>query len=806
MTLFNELSQAYKYIQFATCVSDQNGQCLQTNSKWEDVTGFTKAQSLGYGWMANIHPDDIEALGEQLERFRTSQQNGNFKYRIIVDGKIKHIQKFSTPVILNEETTHFVCIIIDVTLQKEQELKLDKQNKLLHSLQEIQIGFLTSDNDTQIFEDLLNRILAVTECSYGFIAKMKDENTKTVWLPHAIINRAHTPEMPVAELCFNQMDFLFGDAFKKGEPVISNLITESENDLGFPPFLHNFLGIPVKRDNQVVGLIGLGNHSEGFSMEMVGFLEPLMVTVSTLFQAYQIKKAKEITEQDNLEKAQYLNVLLSSLDDIIFELNEQLEFTNVWTNDPSKLFVPIEQFIGQRYSNFFPPEFCAMTEPVMKNVLATGITSGYEYQGMGDVSHKWYSGTDSLVTLSNGEKRILKQIRDITEIKNSQYAILKAKDEAEKATKIKSEFISVMSHEIRTPMNAIIGFVNLLLHETPLEHQVPYLNNLQVSASQLLYLLNNILDYSKLEAGKMQLELAPVSIPEMATSIISTFSQSAKEKNIAIRSAVDPAITQHVITDVFRLNRILSNLLSNAIKFTDAGEVFLEVVLLSQTPTEMTIKLQVKDTGIGISEDSLKYIFQEFTQEHSSITRKYGGTGLGLAISNKLIQEFDSSIEVESTKGKGSCFSFKLTVPIAKTSQLAPPEKLATDSNLNGINILVVEDNQINALIVQKFIANWGGKSQHALSGKAAIEILKNQSFHMILMDLQMPEMDGYETTQYIRTFLPHTPIIALTADAMTETKSTVMESGMNDYITKPFNPQQLKGMLEHYGRAGNMS
>jgi PAS domain S-box-containing protein len=807
MTLFNELSQAYKYIQFATCVSDQNGQCLQTNAKWQEVTGLTTGESKGLGWLVNVHPDDLEGLLEKLERFRTSKQNGIFQYRIVVDGKIKHIQKFSTPVILNDEVSHFVCLIIDVSLHKEQEQQLNQQNKLLHSLQEIQMGFLTSDNDSKIFEDLLNRILELVECKYGFIAKMTDDTNQTVWLPYAINNlEVDAENMKSPELCFTHMDALFGATFKQGEPVISGMTDENGGSLGFPPFLRNFLGIPVMLDNRVVGLIGLGNRKDGFTMETVKFLEPLMATVSTLFQAYQIKKAKERTEQDNLEKAQYLNILLSSLDDIIFELNEQLEFTNVWTNDPSKLFLPIDQFIGKRYSNFFPPEFCEITEPVMKKVLETGISSGYEYQGIGLFSDRWFSGSDSLVTLSNGEKRLLKQVRDITDVKNSQQAILNARDEAEKATKVKSEFISVMSHEIRTPMNAIIGFVNLLQDERPMPHQVPYLNNLQLSASQLLYLLNNILDYSKLEAGKMQLELAPVSLAEMGESIVSTFSQSAKEKGISIRAEIDPAITQRVVTDMFRLNRILSNLISNAIKFTDAGEVFLEITKVAQTDTDLTVNMQVKDTGIGISKDNLQYIFQEFTQEHSSITRKYGGTGLGLAISNKLVQAFDSIIEVESEKGKGSCFSFKLTLPIAKTSQPVSQEKLATDSNLNNIDVLVVEDNQINALIVQKFITNWGGKSQHALSGAKAIEMLKEQKFHIILMDLQMPDMDGYETTQHIRTFLPDVPIIALTADAMTETKSTVLDSGMNDYITKPFNPQQLKGILEHYGKAVNIS
>jgi PAS domain S-box-containing protein len=816
MTLFNELTKSYSYIQFATCVSDNNGQCLQTNEKWQEVTGYSEAESLGIGWIRNIHPDDIDRLLTELEQFRTSKQKGIFNYRIIVDGKIKYIQKLSTPVILNNETTYFVCIVTDVTAQKKQEDEIAKQHKLLQSLQEIQIGFLTSENESKVFEDLLAKILDLTECSYGFIGEVVEDDGQKILESHVISNlswnketqQLYDPKLEGGGMRLESLDNLFGTAILTGEPILSNDVPNDPRGKGIPtghPALTNFLGIPFKRDEQVVGMVGIANHKGDFTSEMIAFLEPITATASTLLQARQIKRSKEITERDNAEKAQYLNILLSSLDDIIFELNEELEFTNVWTKEPDKLFIPPAEFLGKPYHMFFPPSFIELTKPVMESVLETGISNGYEYQGFGDLSDRWFSCTDSLVTLTNGRKRLLKQVRDITEIKNSQQAILNAKEEAEKATRIKSEFISVMSHEIRTPMNAIIGFINLLLHETPLPHQIPYLTNLKMSASQLLYLLNNILDYSKIEAGKMQFELAPVSLKDLAASVMTTFSHSAKEKGLSLKTIVDPQIDKKVVTDAFRLNRVVSNLLSNAIKFTEKGEVSFEIKLEHQTPEALTVAMLIRDTGVGIGEENLQYIFEEFTQEHSSITRKYGGTGLGLAISNKLIKEFNSTIEVRSEKGKGSCFSFVLTLPIAKPGDSAHDEKLPSDTGLGDVEVLVVEDNQINALIVQKFITNWGGKSQHASSGAMAIEMLKSQSFDVILMDLQMPDMDGYETTKLIRAFLPDIPVIALTADAMSETKTTVMESGMNDYITKPFNPTELKGILEHYAHKGNI-
>lgn len=812
MALIDELTLFYDTIQFATCISDARGHCLHINPRWEEVTGLSEHESLGLGWTRNILPEDIAALENVYTSFFASKKSGVFDYRIIVNGAIKYIQKLSTPVLTGNEISYYICILLDQTIQKQQELQLKQQNELLKVLQQIQINFLQSDNEAEIFESLLQQILTLTGCDYGFIGEvLTDEDDQKMLKAHAISDLQWNEEThPLHEgrivngMRLEDADSLFGKAIFSGEPVISNNIQHDPSRgriAAVHPRLESFLGIPVKSGDKTIGLIGLANKKESFDQNSISFLEPLIITVSTLLQSHRMRKEKQETESRILENTQYLHVLLASLDDIVLEMNEQFVFTNVWTTDDEKLFVPRDVFIGRHFKDFFDGAFYDTVMPILQKVLSTGEPAMHEYKDIRPGEERWFSGKYNLVKLANGEKRILKQIRDITDIKKSQIEMLKAKEEAEKAARIKSEFLSVMSHEIRTPMNAIIGFIDLLLHEEPKQEQISYLNNLKLSAGQLLYLLNNILDYSKLEAGKMQAEEVDTSLREQVLIIEKTFSQLAAEKNITLATTVDNRIPEYCKTDPFRLNRILTNLVSNAIKFTESGKVTVSIGLVKTEGELMRIKFSVTDTGIGITPELLPYVFDEFTQEHSSTTRKYGGTGLGLTITRKLVEEFGSFINLESEKGRGSIFSFELNLKKGKAEKARTPEEKTTEADLSTLHILIVEDNMINAMIVQKFIQNWKGKSMHALSGPEAIGMVKKYPFDMILMDLQMPDMDGFETTLEIRKILPEIPIIALTADAMAETKTKVLASGMDNYMTKPFNPDDLRELIGLYSK-----
>jgi signal transduction histidine kinase/CheY-like chemotaxis protein/ligand-binding sensor domain-containing protein len=384
--------------------------------------------------------------------------------------------------------------------------------------------------------------------------------------------------------------------------------------------------------------------------------------------------------------------------------------------------------------------------------------------------------------------------------------LLKAKEEAEKSSHAKAEFLSIMSHEIRTPMNAVVNLTNYLLEDKPTEAQVENLNILKFSANNLLAIINDVLDFNKIESGKVEFETIEFDLLGLLDSIHYGMSANAREKGIKFLLDVTVDLSKMLIGDPNRLTQILNNLISNAIKFTEKGQVKMTLSAVEEREKRITLRFDVKDTGIGISEEEKKYIFNMFTQAASDTTRKYGGTGLGLAITKKLLQLQDSDVELTSVVGEGSTFSFVLD--FGKGASLsnelilgAPKEELG--KALKGANVLAVEDNLVNVLVVQKFLEKWGVNVTHAADGEEAVRKVDEQQFDLILMDIHMPNMDGYAAARIIREkkdkqheFIP---IIALTASALMDNKERIYEAGMNDIVVKPFKPAELYKVLVKY-------
>jgi two-component system sensor histidine kinase/response regulator len=392
---------------------------------------------------------------------------------------------------------------------------------------------------------------------------------------------------------------------------------------------------------------------------------------------------------------------------------------------------------------------------------------------------------------------------DITEREKATAALINAKEEAEKSSKFKSEFLSIMSHEIRTPMNAVIGTTNLLLTEDPKPDQLEYLNTLKFSGENLLAIINDILDYNKIEAGKLELNKLSFNLHNLAKKIKQSFFSKASEKGINIELLIDDTIPEYLIGDQIRLGQVLNNLLSNAVKFTHAGKVTLKLEYEVLNDKQVTIKFTVADTGIGMATSNLNIIFEPFVQETQTNGNDYGGTGLGLAITKRLIDLHQSDINVTSIPGKGTQFIFTIVFDIAeqplKTDTLQPQDSLAGGNSLKGMRVLVVDDNKMNLLIASKFLKKWDAEPEEAISGQQAIDMVKNNYYDLIIMDLQMPGMNGFEATGIIKMTHPHMPIIALTADAMPETHSKAFAAGMCDYLTKPFVPETLFGKVAKY-------
>ena len=470
-----------------------------------------------------------------------------------------------------------------------------------------------------------------------------------------------------------------------------------------------------------------------------------------------------------------------------------------------------ENFIGKHVRNFSPefqPDGMLSGEKA-KEMIRIAKESGFNKF---DWMHLKENGTEfpvevvlNSVPLMDGNILFV-VLNDLSERKRVENELIVAKEKAEEATRAKAQFLSTMSHEIRTPMNAVIGVTHLLSEDNPREDQINNLNILRLSADNLMTLINDILDFSKIEAGRIDLETIDFNFRNLINNLAVGFELKSKEKGLDFIVEIDPKIPNYLLGDPTRISQIISNLCSNAIKFTENGSVRITIKYKERINDKIKLQFEISDTGIGIPIDKQNQILDAFSQADSNTTRLYGGTGLGLTISRKLVEIMKGSMKVESQPENGTSFYFDLMFPVSLKSKSKinfTSEHFQQINKIKGLHILLAEDNPTNILILKQILKKWEITYEIAENGQLAYEKVQAGNFDVVLMDLQMPVMDGYDAARSIRSLgtdrHKNMPIIAITASAFNEIKKRVMDAGMTDFVTKPINPEELYVKLEKY-------
>ncbi len=444
-----------------------------------------------------------------------------------------------------------------------------------------------------------------------------------------------------------------------------------------------------------------------------------------------------------------------------------------------------------------------------KDLQKNGKVKDREFKVLKKNGEEFISLSSVEIVQVDSKRQVVSAFQDITALKKIESELILAKKVAEEATAAKSLFLANMSHEIRTPLNAMLGFTELMVKTTLDTQQKDYLNAIDSSGKNLLGTINDILDFSKIEAGRLNIERIPFSPQQALHSVYTMFFSKAQSKDLKLFTSIDPRVPSLVIGDPTRFNQIVINLIGNAIKFTSKGSITVDCSVLEINTVKTKLKIAVKDTGVGIAEANLKKIFDRFEQAEDNTTRNFGGTGLGLSIVKKLVELQNGEIYASSKLNEGSEFVFIIEFEISNSMEYAHTESIAPAMNLlyKGKKVLIVEDNPLNQKLACAVLTGKGFEADVAENGQIALDKLINNSFDIILMDIQMPVLDGYDAAKKIRKELKlTTPIIAMTANALSGEREKCIASGMNDYITKPFKTESLLGLISKYIDQGNLA
>ncbi len=703
----------------------------------------------------------------------------------------------------------FVGILRDISKKIESEKFQNRQDQMLRTLHLASSRFVNAANSHEIFDDMLITLIQASESEYGFIGEvLYDDNKKAYLKTLAITNIAWDEN---TQLLYNDkapdglelrnLNTLFGHVLKTGEIVISNDPGTDSRRGGLPdghPPLNTFCGVPIFAGDNLVGMYGIANRPGGYDDDLIHFLEPFASTTGILLQGFRENLERNRIYEALLENENQLLDFLENASDLIQSVDTNGNFVFVNRSWKEILGYPEEDIKKLNLFDVISPEMHDHCHQLFQQILNGAVLHNVEVTFLKKNREEIILSGSINCRFENGAPTVTRSIfRDITAQKQAQEELEKAMILAEQANESKSLFLANMSHEIRTPMNAIIGLSGLLLKTNLDGVQHDYLKKIQDSSNSLLGIINDILDFSKIEAGKLELENIDFYLHDIIDLVAEMLSFKTTEKGIELLVRIEPETPYALIGDPLRLQQIIINLTTNAIKFTEKGEVVIHVMLDKMIANTAQIKFQVTDTGIGIDPKIIPNLFSSFTQADESTTRKFGGTGLGLSICKKLVDMMNGEIFVSSEPDKGSTFTF--TARFELQTQV-PPHYRKRLKEIEGLNVLVVDDNETARIIIQEMLESNAVNVKTVCSGQEAIDLIQQSSqegnpFDVVLMDCQMPQMDGIESAAKIREnekLLQPPMIIMISAYRMEGVIQQAKEVGIHSFLSKPLSQSTL--------------
>jgi len=808
------------------CIAGIDGYFKKVNQAFVEELGFSSAEMLARSYLSFLHPDDRSATltaaqallrDGSLKRFRN-------RYRCR-DGGFKWLEWSC----VFEPTEALVYAIgRNVTEQVDTEQAVRESNRLLSTVSQTLMNFISAKDSGNPFDTMLDELLRITASEYGFIGEvLRDEKGAPYLKSHALTNiawneatREFYAAHAVTGLEFRNLNTLFGQVMVTGAPVVSNSPATDPRSGGLPaghPAMNAFLGMPIYSGSTLIGMAGLANRPGGYDEKLMAYLELFLSTCATLILAYRAERARLSAEKQlQAEELRRRTILETALDGIVtINADGCMDSCNRALSEI--LGYDSEQIAGKPLSMLFAP-------------VEKALLDGFTERAAKDTSQRFRAEMEGVhrsgeqvaldIALSaatlNGQVVIVGVVRDISEIQAAKRELTAARQAAEAASLAKSDFVAHLSHELRTPITGVIGMTELALETELSAAQRDYLSTALFSAESLMLLVNDILDFSKIEAGELLLESTTFALSEMLAMPLKDMAERAGRKRLKFGATIDAKMPPLLIGDPLRLRQVLMNLLGNAIKFTDQGGVSLHVRVLSSTPDAALLRFEVVDSGIGISLENQARIFSAFAQADASISRKFGGTGLGLSISSNLVRSMGGTLAVTSTLGEGSNFHFDIRLMLsdasaARAEASAQLKNTGVVSSKAGgtariLNVLVAEDNAVNQRLIGTLLAQKGHRVQLANNGQEAVEMARSADFDIILMDLQMPVMDGFEVSRIIRVEekgkARRVPIIALTAHALQGVRERCRDAGMDGVLTKPLRSREIIDAVQRMATA----